>query len=53
MGNERGSGRWEDQGELRGEGKDGGLLRRESDNEVRAGVEGRDEGLRCDILSKS
>ena len=52
VGNERGSGRWEDQGELGGEGKDGSLLLGESDDEVRASVEGGDEGLRGDILSE-
>jgi hypothetical protein len=52
MRNERGSGRWWDQGEFGSEGKDGGLLLGESDDEVRARVEGLDDGLRSDILSK-
>jgi hypothetical protein len=52
VGNERGSGRWEDQGELGCEGKDGGLLLGESDNDVRACIEGSDEGLRRDVLRK-
>lgn len=53
MGNERGSGRREDQGELGGESKDGSLLMGESDDDVRACIEGSDDGLRGDILSKS
>ena len=53
VGNERGSGGWKNQGELGGEGKDGCLLLGESDDEVRARVEGSDEGLRGDILSES
>ena len=53
MRNERGSGRREDQGELGGEGKDGGLLLGESDDDVRACIEGSDEGLRGDVLSES
>src|ERR1700761_8320172 len=53
VGNERGPGGRENQGELGGEGKDGSLLLGESDDEVRARVEGSDEGLRGDILSES
>jgi hypothetical protein len=53
VGNERSSGGWEDQGELGGEGEDGGLLLGESDDDVRACIEGSDEGLRGYILCKS
>jgi hypothetical protein len=53
VGNERGSGGREDQGELGGEGEDGGLLLGESDDDVRACIEGSDEGLRGYILCKS
>ena len=53
MGNERCSGRGEYQGELRGEGKDGSLLLGESDDDVRACIEGSDKGLRGNVLSES